>query len=133
MEDALQGFQQMGCRVGMSQLILCIADAQIASDNLSKARQRLQEASEAITARGEKYFEPELLRLQGMLAIGENDAAGAEEFLGAAVALAREVGSIGLAQRALTSLIGLHTENGRPEMAQALLAEAEGKISVVTR
>ena len=54
--------------------------------------------------------------------------AEAEDYLAAALASARETGSIALALRAAEDLAALHMENGDEEVARALLAETHEEM-----
>lgn len=129
MEIAVRQYENIGARNGATFLLLTLAEALIADGRLPQAEARLMEFRENIASRGERVFEPELLRLEGQLARAGGDSARAEEYLGSAVASARAAGSIGLAQRAVANLAALYSETGDPEAAQALLAQAEEELS----
>lgn len=125
MEAGLAGYQMVGARMGFTSINLSIAEDLIGSGKLEEAKARLEAIRSEIDAMGERYFAPDVVRLEGRLAQAGGDQAAAEEFFARAQQQARDAGSVGLALRAARDLANLHAENGDDELARALLADAE--------
>lgn len=125
LEQALARYKQMGCRLSITFMYLSIADALLAQGRHAEAKQHLDNFKHDMNSRGEMCYASELPRLQGLLALSQGDTVGAESALSAAVDIARQAGSIGLARRALTSLATLYRNQGDHDKAETLLDEVE--------
>ena len=128
MEAGLAGYRMVGARMGFTSINLSIAEDLIGSGQLEEAKARLEAIRSEIDAMGERYFAPDVVRLEGRLARAGGDLAAAEELFAKAQQQAREAGSVGLALRAARDLANLHAENGDDELARALLADAEREV-----
>jgi len=99
-----------------------IAEVLIERDRPAEAERLLAEALESLDRRDERFWEPEVHRLQGILQ-------GSEEKLQKALATARSAGSLALELRAALDLARLWQRDGRSEEAERLLAGVEGKFT----
>jgi class 3 adenylate cyclase len=101
------------------------AEALAAAGRPDAALSLLAEAQALVERHGERYYEPELLRLSGALRLdaGEGDASTLP-WLEAALASARGLQQPGLALRAALSLAPRWAAQGRRAEARALLADS---------
>jgi predicted ATPase len=99
-----------------------IAEVLIARDRPVEAERLLAEAFESLDRRDERFWEPEVHRLQGVLQ-------GSEAKLQRALATARRSGSLILELRAGMDLARLWNGEGRSEEAERLLAGIEEKFT----
>ena len=86
------------------------------------------EAMTAVETTGERWFEAEIHRLGGTIALTsrERDSAKAEAYFERALAVAREQKSRSLELRAATSMARLWHDQGRSRQARELLAPVYG-------
>jgi predicted ATPase len=90
----------------------------------------MAEAHALIGRHGERYFEPEVLRVMGSLLLQSGRGAGeALPWLEDALATARELQLPGLALRAALALAPVWADGGRRGAAVVLLDEALGAVS----
>ncbi|HYU32292.1 MAG TPA: protein kinase [Thermoanaerobaculia bacterium] len=92
-----------------------VAEVLIARGRCAEAERLLAEAFESLDRRDERFWEPEVHRLQGVLQ-------GSPEKLQTALAMARRNGSLALELRAAMDLSRLWHREGRSEEAARLLA-----------
>ena len=88
----------------------------------------MYEAMTAVETTGERWFEAEVNRLAGQIALlsGERDAARAETFFERALAVARQQQAKSWELRAAMSLARLWRDQGKPQQARELLAPVYG-------
>jgi predicted ATPase len=86
----------------------------------------LAEAEAAIEAKGERWWEAEIHRLDGLLLLARRHVAESERAFEQSLRIAREQQAKSLELRAATSLARLWGEQGRREEARALLAPIYG-------
>jgi predicted ATPase len=104
---------------------LChVADSYAASGLPREATRVLGEAQGLMEQHGDAYWEPELFRLKGRLALAEGQAASIEAVTAfeRALRLSRERGAHLLELRAATDLARLHVAKGQPLEARKVLA-----------
>ncbi len=102
------------------------SEACLAEGRLADARARLAEARQIILSGGECWYEPECLRVEGLIAAHDesNDAARARDCFEHALLLARERGQLGFALRAALDLARLLARAGDVDPARSLVEEA---------
>jgi predicted ATPase len=106
------------------------AEARALADEPEEGLQLLQEAYAIVTRHGERYFEPELCRLQGELLLHYKNNSRlinqdkAQQWFLLAMSVAQELGMAAFEARATQSLATLWQSQGRSTEAQALLASA---------
>jgi len=124
MEAALEELVATGTEVGSSSMIAVLAGAHARLGHAEKARGGLALARELAALRRSPFWDPEIERLEGELALlGPTPAtAEAEGHFARALELADELGARSLALRAATSLARLLQRDGRRAEAAAILA-----------
>ncbi len=80
-------------------------------------------------SQGERWWVPELFRVEARLASRSGDERTAERLLSQSLALADEVGAIGWSLRTALSLAHLQRNAGREREAAAVLAPAVARIA----
>ncbi len=113
------------------------AEARALAGEPEEGLQLLQEAYAIVTRHGERYFEPELCRLQGELLVNYKNKSKlinqdkAQHWFLLAISVAQELGMAAFEARAAHSLAALWQSQGRLAEAQALLASAN-KVAVIS-
>ena len=98
-----------------------LADAYVKTGNLQEADKTINRALEQAATTGERYFEPELLRIRGVVELNwKHDPRAAEESFRQALALARDRKARGWELKAAESLVDLLRSENRPEPAREL-------------
>jgi predicted ATPase len=108
--------------------IAIVGRAKMAGGDVDGALALFDTALEAASSTGERWYEPELLRLKAemLLAQPEQQAATAERCLAAAITLAQKQETKLWELRAATALAGLWKQQGRRAEARDLLAPVIG-------
>lgn len=114
----------MGARLLYGYYQVFLVRALMAAGELDEALARTAEGLQLCREQGGRFYEPELLRLEGVLAGRRGDAAGAEAALRRALSLAQERGSPAWALRAATTLGEVLRARGAADEARAILAAA---------
>ena len=113
------------------------AEARALAGEPEDGLQLLQEAYALVTRHGERYFEPELCRLQGELLLHYKNNSKlsnldkAQHWFLLAMSVAQELGMAAFEARAAQSLAALWQSQGRLAEAQALLASAN-KVAMIS-
>ncbi|CAN5885659.1 AAA family ATPase [soil metagenome] len=118
----LEAFLTPGARLSQTLQLAFEAEICLKAGLIERGLQRIGEAQSAIEETDERFWAPEIRRLEGDLLAG-TDLARAETCYRQALELARTSGAPGLAERALGSLAGLLTRQNRDEEARALQVE----------
>jgi predicted ATPase len=101
---------------------LCrVADSYVATGRTGEATRVLAEVRELMDQHGDVYWEPELFRLSGRLAVAEGAPVEAVTAFERALRLARERGTHLLELRAATDLARLQATQGQPLEARKVL------------
>jgi predicted ATPase/class 3 adenylate cyclase len=102
-----------------------LAEACGKADRVGEALRAIAEALEFIQQNGERWWEAEILRLQGELLLRQNgsNVANAQSCFERAIRVAREQGARSLELRAVVSLIRLWQSQGNEQRAHSQLAE----------
>jgi TOMM system kinase/cyclase fusion protein len=114
----------MGARLVYGYYLVFLVDALLAAGELDEALALSGEGLELCREQGRRFYEPELLRLEGMVHRARGDAAAAEAAVRQALELAHERGAPAWALRAATSLGECLRARGELAEARALVAEA---------
>lgn len=139
-ERGLGGYAAIGAEIGRTEYLSLRADAYARSGRCADGLAVLAEAFERVRRYGERYLEPELLRLRGKLLLAETSAADtyrsrsdigphvreAETCFRRAIELARQQHAKSLELRAARSLSRLWLQQGKGERARALLRDVYG-------
>jgi predicted ATPase len=103
-------------------LVSILAETFLQAGRRSEARDRLEEALRQVEATEERWYEAELHRLAGELALAEGDTAGAEARFRCAVSVATAQSARLWTLRVATRLARLWRDAGQPREAHAMLA-----------
>ncbi|HEV7803581.1 MAG TPA: AAA family ATPase, partial [Burkholderiales bacterium] len=130
LRSGLDGYRAPGARLSQTLQLAFEAEIHLKAGMHDVGLERIEEAKRAIDATQERFWAPEILRLEGDLVLG-SDSQRAERCYREALTLAREQGAPALAEKALCSLEFLLLEQSRTEEAQALRAEplAQARVS----
>ena len=106
----------------------CLAIAHRDLDRFDEAWRCIGEATTAIETTGERWYEAEVLRVAGEIAMmsPERDTAKAEMFFDRALAVARQQQARSWELRAVTSMAQLWRDRGQRDKARDLLAPVYG-------
>ena len=109
--------------------LLCrIGETYLTTGHTAAAQRVLSEAGDLMAQHGEVYWEPEVFRLRGQLALVDQKAAGdeAEALFRRAIRIANQKGLRLLELRAASSLAHLWQSRGKRQDAHDLLAPVYG-------
>jgi predicted ATPase len=122
MRDALGWLAATEQKVELPHSLAILAERCIAAGHIAEARALLDEALGRVEETGERWYEAELHRLCGDLALAERDEAGAEAAFRRALAVAEGQSARLWSLRAATRLAGLLVAGGRRAEARSALA-----------
>lgn len=118
-------YQNQGAKLGLSWFFGTLAEMHGQNGDFDKASSMLDRARAHIEETEERYYEPEILRLQGEIALLRDGGAGrnaAEEAFNLALDVARRQNAISWELRASISLARLRRDQGRVVEAREALA-----------
>lgn len=119
----LEAYRSIGADSGMPQYCAMAAEAYLRAGRPDAGLEAVAEALALIERTDERWWEPELHRLQGELLLAAGGGAdAAETCFGRAIGIARARGARALELRAATSLARLRRDRGQAGAARALLA-----------
>jgi predicted ATPase len=122
-EEGLQAWRATGASIFVPYFLGIVGTAHGAAGRVAEGQRLLADALDAVRASGERWFEPELHRLNGeLLSLAGGDRATAEACFLSAMAVAREQAAKLWELRAATSLAQLWAAQGRRAEAYDLLA-----------
>jgi class 3 adenylate cyclase/predicted ATPase len=123
--EAIGGLSAGPGKIWRTYFLAQLAEACGRADRISEGLAVIAEALEFIQQSGERWWEAEILRLQGELLLKQNDsnAAEAQSCFEQAIQVARKQGAKSLELRTLMSLSRLWQRLGKTRQAQAQLAE----------
>jgi tetratricopeptide (TPR) repeat protein len=127
----LPRFEAHGAGLGLPFYRGYLAEAYLGLGDMEQARAVLESATTAIEASGERFHEPEVLRLRGVLAMRTGDQAGARAHLERSITLARAQGARAWVLRSTMTLAellagGEHAAQGRRRLAEVYSRFDEG-------
>ena len=124
----LAAFRSTGSTLWMPLHMSCLAIAHRDLDRIDEAWDCIGEAMTAIETTGERWYEAEVLRVAGEIAImsPERDAAKAEMFFDRALAVARQQRARSWELRAAMSMASLYRDQGQRDKSRDLLAPVYG-------
>ena len=114
----------MGARLVYGYYLVFLADALLAAGELDEARTAVAEGLQVCGEQLGRFYEPELLRLDGAVLAAQGDPTAAEARLRSALALAHERGAVAFELRAATGLAALLHGRGDLAAARAAVTEA---------
>jgi TOMM system kinase/cyclase fusion protein len=128
MRRGLAAFQATGAEVGRPYFLALLAEGEAGAGTADERLSILDEALAAVRKTGERWYEAELLRLKGEVALvrAPRDVADAEASFQEALAIARRQQARTLELRAAMSLGRLWRQQGKPREARDLLAPVYG-------
>ena len=143
LRQGFDGYLSSGSRLQRPQIYAALAEVALWQGDAEQARRDLERARAAIDETGERYFEAEVLRIRGEVALlddsnGSNDSNDsdngtgrrrAEEHFRQSLAVATEQGNQAIALRTTTSLCRLLRADNRMGEARELLAQAYGELT----
>ena len=126
--SGLAAFRSTGSTLWMPLHMSCLAIAHRDLDRFDEAWRCIGEATTAIETTGERWYEAEVLRVAGEIAMmsPERDTAKAEMFFDRALAVARQQQARSWELRAAMSMAKLWREQGQRDKARDLLAPVYG-------
>jgi predicted ATPase len=126
-EDGLNAYRATGAGLFVPYFLALLGTMHGAAGEGAAGQRLLAEALDAANASGERWFEPELHRLNGeLLSLVGGDRATVEACLHRALAVAREQRAKLWELRATTSLARLWRDQGKRAQARDLLAPVYG-------
>ncbi len=125
MREALVAVHAVGADIGRTNLLCQIAEAYREAGQFDEALITLNEALAIVEKGSERYYEPEIHRLEGELLLKKNptNTAEARNCFERAIAIARDQSGKSLEICATTSLAQLLAKHGEHEKARAMLSE----------
>jgi class 3 adenylate cyclase/predicted ATPase len=126
--SGLGAFRSTGSTLWIPLHMSCLAIAHRDLDRFDEAWRCISEAMTAIETTGERWYEAEVLRVGGEIAMisPERDTAKAEMFFDRALAVARQQQAKSLELRAAMSMARVWRDRGRRDAARDLLAPVYG-------
>ena len=126
--SAITAYRSTGATLFMPSYLSNLARAYAGLGQFKEAWQCVDEAMSTIEITKERWFETEVNRLAGQIALKspETDPAKAEAYFGRALAVARQQQAKSWELRAATSLARLWRDQGKPQQARELLAPVYG-------
>jgi predicted ATPase len=128
MQEALEHYRASGAEIARPYLLALLAEVHAAAGGVEHALAALAEGVEVASATGERWYEAELRRREGVLLLGQsivNRRSASARFC-QAIAVAHQQGSKSLELRAAVSLARLWSDVGRRTQAHDLLAPIYG-------
>jgi tetratricopeptide (TPR) repeat protein len=126
---SLPRFEAHGAALGLPFYRSYLAEAYLGLGDLTQAQATLESAAAAIETSSERFHQPEVLRLQGVLALRAGDAAGARALIERSIALARSQSARAWELRSTTTLAQLLARSGQAAEGRARLAEVYGRFT----
>jgi hypothetical protein len=120
--------QALGARLGLPFFYSYLAEACLGLGELDQAGQALDAAAAAVETNNERFHEPEVLRLRGVLAMRTGDEAGALDHLERSIARSRALGTRSWGLRSTTTLAELLAGLGRATEGRERLAEVYARF-----
>lgn len=127
MQESLDAWEATDAKIWGTRMRAMVAEAYAAIGEVDKGRALLADALTRVHASGERLYEAEILRLQGMLQLqGGEKPAVVESYLQQAIAVAHRQQARSLELRATVSLCRLWQTQGKIQAAQRQLADIYG-------
>jgi predicted ATPase len=126
--SGLTAFRSTGSTLWMPSYLSYLAQANAEVGQLDDAWRRIDEAMAAVQTTKERWYEAEVNRIAGEVALQspEPDTSKAEAYFGRALAVARQQQAKSWELRASMSLARLWRSQGKPQQARELLAPVYG-------
>jgi predicted ATPase len=128
--SALEMFESTGAQLARPLFLGLLAEAYGNDGQTAEGLSVLRSALDTVSRTGERFYEAELVRLQGeLMSRSETEPVSARERFERAAAIAHAQGARALELRAVTSLNRLLQKQGKQAMARSRLEEACGWFS----
>jgi predicted ATPase len=126
--SGITAYRSTGAAIWMPLYLSYLARAHAELDQLDAAWRCMGEATNAVAASGERWWEAEVYRIAGEIALmsPERDAAKAEAYFERALTVARQQQAKSWELRAAMSLARLWRDQGKVQQARELLAPVYG-------
>jgi len=121
MELAVRGLESTGAGLRIPYYLGLVAEGHLLHDDPARAEELVAEALATGRRTEERWCEPELLRLRGVVLQAQGRSDEAEASLHEGISLSRVQGALGPELRLATTLAGLMKEQHRTEEARTLL------------
>jgi class 3 adenylate cyclase/predicted ATPase len=122
MTSGIAAFRATGAKVWLPSNLAFLAKAYADAGQIGEAWHCIGEAVKAVDTTKEKWFEAEIHRMAGEIALSGPDATKAEEYFARALAIAHGQQAKSWELRAAMNLARLHRDQGRRNEARDLLA-----------
>jgi predicted ATPase len=123
LEEGIRAWFQTGAGAGGSLMHAVVAETHLATGDLATADARLSQAEALIAKTGERFYEAEILRLRGEIALrATSDPSVGRTFLARGLEVARAQGARSWELRLSNSLATSLIAEGRDEAARTLLS-----------
>jgi adenylate cyclase len=125
----MNAYRAMGAELWRPFFLFLLASAHLKADDVRNALAILSEAIAVVDKSGERWWLPELLRLQGELLLKDGmlqSTRAAQNSFEGAIMIAKEQHSRSLELRSAMSLARLLAQQGRGDEARSLLAHIYG-------
>jgi predicted ATPase/DNA-binding SARP family transcriptional activator len=129
MKDCLKMEHQIGSQMGLSSRYIVLADLHGRLGRAESGFEFLVKAEEIVNKNQERYFEPELHRVQGKLLLAENDAHAAEICFQRAITIARQQKARLWELKATVGLCQLWRQQGKTDDVHTWLANILASIT----
>jgi serine/threonine protein kinase/predicted ATPase len=123
MTASLAAQRAMNAEVSRTHYLAMLAEVHCNRGDLPAARETLDEGFAVMNRSGERFYEPELHRLKGMLLLLEGDEKEAKVAFRLAITAAQNASAKSLELRAVTSLARLLVKRGESQEARRMLTE----------
>jgi tetratricopeptide (TPR) repeat protein len=127
--SGLTRFEAHGAGLGLAFYRSFLAEACLGLGEWDEAQAALDSAAAAIEASNERFYEPEVLRLQGVLAMKRGDDSAARQRLERSIDLARTRGAQSWELRSTLTLDDLASRTGDAAAIRARLADVYGRFT----
>ena len=125
---ALPHFEAHGSAIGLPYFRSYLAEACLGLGELSQAQAALDSAAAVIESSNERFHQPEMLRLRGVLAMRNGEDAEAREHLERSITLSRALGTRSWELRSTMTLAELLARTGHSAEGRERLAEVYGRF-----
>jgi adenylate cyclase len=124
MEEGIAAWFQTGAGAGASLMHAVVAEFQLAAGDVAAADRRLRQAETMVATTEERFYEAEILRLRGEIALQmHSDPDVARAWFMRGLALARAQGARSWELRLSSSLANHWLAHGRQDTARAVLSD----------
>jgi class 3 adenylate cyclase/tetratricopeptide (TPR) repeat protein len=128
MEIGLQRYEMTGAALGLPYYYGYLAEACLGLGDVAAAREAMEHAQRAVETSNERFHEPEVHRLLGVVELAAGNTQLGESHLDRSLELARAAGSMAWRLRTATTLARHHRTGESAAEARERLADAYGRF-----